>query len=488
MQSQHSAAIRTMAAFLLLAVFIALQGLTEEPGAQAMQADPSNEDGGCTPWTLVSAFNPRTHHYLNDVDALAPDDVWAVGEYYDENNYTPDTALAMHWDGTQWSILPTPPTGQRGRLLGVEMVATNDVWAVGLQYPGGAYVPLVLHWNGVQWSEVATPTQPGGLELRDVVALAPNDIWAVGANDGFHSTIAMHWNGTQWSIVPTPNGGGFSDDNVLEAVTAISPTDIWAVGYIYPKGGTPRTLAIHWNGTQWTLVTTPNPGNYSRSLHGVAAVASNDVWAVGSYSPDFGTNHYPLFLRWNGSQWLHVVGPEFPDYNILRDVHAVSASEVWAVGTNAPCNFCGFDTLIMRWDGTQWTMDTSPNGFRDFNRLYGVTAASPGEMWAVGFSDNAAFPYTSDTLIMRRICETGGTPTVTRTGTPIPPTNTATTPTSAPTGTAPLPTATQGAASMTPTSGAGTQTVVAGTATRTATLPAITATPIATGTTAPDRK
>src|SRR4051794_5711569 len=81
-------------------------------------------------WQLVSQPNPRTHHYLRSVDALAPDDIWAVGRYYDENGGTPDTTLTMHWDGTAWNIVSTAPI-ERGELNGVDAISPNDVWAVG---------------------------------------------------------------------------------------------------------------------------------------------------------------------------------------------------------------------------------------------------------------------------------------------------------------------------------------------------------------------
>jgi hypothetical protein len=393
--------------------------------------EPASEAGGsCQPWIQVSTPNPRTHHYLHDVDALAPDDIWAVGQYYDETNFTPDTALTMHWDGVQWNIIPTPEGafGASLTLYGVSALTPTDVWAVGESVPGSqsgepsAYQPVAMHWDGIQWTIIDTPQQSGGLLLNDVVALAPNNVWAVGANDGFHSTIAMNWDGTAWSIVPTPNGGGFSDDNVLTSIAAVSANDIWAVGYIYPKGGTPTTLSIHWNGSNWTRVTTPNPGNYFRRLDGVTAIAANDVWAVGSYSTNSGSTYTPLFLHWNGSQWQHVASPEFGDYNALDDVYAIAPNDIWAVGTTAGCDFCPFQSLTMHWNGTAWTQEYSPSGFRDFTRMEGVTATSSGDVWAVGFNDEYEYPYYSDSFILHRVCTsptpTGTPPTATATRTP----------------------------------------------------------------------
>ena len=55
-------------------------------------------------------------------------------------------------------------------------------------------------------------------------------------------------------------------------------------------------LTIHWDGSSWTIV----PSASSGTLNGVAAVASNDVWAVGSIVVG---SDQTLIEHWNGSQW-----------------------------------------------------------------------------------------------------------------------------------------------------------------------------------------
>jgi hypothetical protein len=54
----------------------------------------------------------------------------------------------------------------------------------------------------------------------------------------------LHWNGTSWKRVPSPNPGGSSHANVLFGVAASSPTNIWAVGD-YDNGTAVDTLALH---------------------------------------------------------------------------------------------------------------------------------------------------------------------------------------------------------------------------------------------------
>ena len=48
-------------------------------------------------------------------------------------------------------------------------------------------------------------------------------------------------------------------------------------------------------------VTSPNVGTDINLLLGVTAVSANDVWAVGAYSPD-----QTLIERWNGTEWTVV--------------------------------------------------------------------------------------------------------------------------------------------------------------------------------------
>jgi hypothetical protein len=62
----------------------------------------------------------------------------------------------------------------------------------------------------------------------------------------------------------------------LFGVAAVSPDDIWAVGdwSNVIQGGAP--LFEHWNGQQWSVMSTVQIGQGS-GLQGVAAAAANDV-------------------------------------------------------------------------------------------------------------------------------------------------------------------------------------------------------------------
>lgn len=44
-----------------------------------------------------------------------------------------------------------------------------------------------------------------------------------------------------------------------------------------------KTLILHWNGTKWSQVTSPNPSGSSNIPSDVAGVGATDLWAVGEY-------------------------------------------------------------------------------------------------------------------------------------------------------------------------------------------------------------
>jgi hypothetical protein len=322
---------------------------------------------------------------LYDVDAISANDAWAVGK----SGFSGPVTLVQHWNGTEWSVVASPNIGTEGDYLyGVDALSTNDVWAVGT----GMNQPLVEHWNGTQWSIVPAPAPGGTLSiLYGVSAIATDDVWTVGAyfNNGIYSSLIQHWNGTQWSIVLSPNIP--NTYNVLKSVSVISPTDAWAVGHtgIYPSDGS-QTLVMHWDGTTWSIVPAPGPGQDENALLKVAAVSSGDVWAVGNSSN--GSTWQTLTMHWNGTAWSTVPSPSIGSgtnylYG-LRGLTALSSNDIWAVGSYfAPCR--PVQTLIEQWDGTQWSVVASDNVDPRPNMLNGVAAAPSGEIWAVGQYEDA---------------------------------------------------------------------------------------------------
>src|SRR5437879_4702763 len=125
-----------------------------------------------------------------------------------------------------------------------------------------------------------------------------------------------------WKVVSSPNFG--SGDNHLQGIAALTTSDTWAVGYATADSSSPsQALIEHWNGTQWSVVSSPQPNGWTSDLVGVAAISSNDVWAVGSYVTT--TSTFILIEHWDGTQWSIVSSPNPGAYrNNLNGIIAIS--------------------------------------------------------------------------------------------------------------------------------------------------------------------
>lgn len=244
-------------------------------------------------WKIVHSPNPGSaQNSLNAVSAISATDAWAVGSFSTKHlGMQGAKALIEHWNGSAWHVATSPaaPLGD-SILTGVAALSPTDAWAVGDTFKEGAYIgqTLIEHWNGTAWGIVASPTLASGTQLTAVTALSATDIWAVGYGNNMgqaliEQTLIEHWNGTVWTMVQSPNpGNGF---NALTGLAAISTNDIWAVGN-FSNGqtylGMQETLIEHWNGTSWTVIPNPHPGAQGNTLSAIAAVSPNDVWTVGN--------------------------------------------------------------------------------------------------------------------------------------------------------------------------------------------------------------
>ncbi len=269
---------------------------------------------------------------------------------------------------------PGAITSLPGQLLSVSAVSASDAWAVG----NGGTATLTLHWNGTSWTKVASPSPGTFASLAAVVAVSASDAWAVGSyrtSSGGNKTLILHWNGTSWTRTPSPSPEVI-DGSFLTGVSAVSATDAWAVGWYYGTGGeNSNTLVLHWNGTSWTRMPSPNPVHLGFNvLNSASALSASAVWAAGSI--DTGT----LILRWNGTSWAHVPSPGRAAPDVLNGVSAVSASDAWAAGATAA------GTLLLHWNGTSWAHVPSPNPAQDgnFSLLNSVSAVSTSDAWAAG--------------------------------------------------------------------------------------------------------
>ena len=346
---------------------------------------------------------------------------WAAGYYY---NGTVWQTFIIHWDGTAWSVSPSPNAGASNNFLeAISAISADDIWAVGRW---GTSSGLTLHWDGMSWNVIESASSTGTKYLNGVSAQATDYVWAVGNNvNGAQQTLTQLYSaacttpsvtptstdaptdtptatdtptftdtptmtptitptqvcGLHWRLIDSDDPGSIRND--LKSVAAIAPYDVWAVG-AYNDGGSDHTLTEHWDGGAWVTVPSPNSGTGDNKLTSVSAVSFNDVWAVGSYAVAGTGAVRTLTEHWDGTAWTIVSSPNLGSgNNYLQGVVAFSANDVWAAGYS-----CGTDcmpvadaqSLILHWDGTAWSVSTTPNLAGQNNYLWAVAGSGPDDM------------------------------------------------------------------------------------------------------------
>jgi hypothetical protein len=329
--------------------------------------------------------------YLASAAVVSANDIWAVGSFI--NTSTLETTLIEHWNGTRWSVVPSPNPGQYNYslLTKVAVVSTNDVWAVGFSYNSvNFYQTLTEHWNGSAWSIISSQNPTSDSLFSGVAVVSTNNVWAVGFfNDssGVLQTLIEHWNGSAWSVSRSPNRGAFN--NTLGGVAVNSTGNVWAVGSYLNNSGVYQTLIERWNGTKWSLVNSPNNGSANNILYSVGVISATNVWAVG-YNLSSGVQQ-TLTEHWNGTKWSLVKSAQVgsSENELFVDMAAIATNDVWAMGWYV--NNSGVQqTLTEHWNGTKWSLVSSPNVGSSNNIFYGGAAVSTKNVWVVGYSTDSS--------------------------------------------------------------------------------------------------
>jgi hypothetical protein len=287
--------------------------------------------------------------------------------------------------------VPSPNQTQyaSSTLNAVSAESPSAAWALGGSTTDGiAERSLIARWDGSAWRTVANASV---ISFSSVVTVSSTDVWAVGYNRtprqaGFISHFE-HWNGAQWSIVPSPNAN--RPNNFILSMAAVATNEVWAVGKDLSSDiGLP--LIERWDGASWRIVASPAlpSGALGGELRGVVALSPTDAWAVGDYTA---SNHTirTLIMHWNGVAWQVAASPD--TWGSLASVAAAGPHDVRAVGHIAIEDGNNQHALIAQWDGTRWRMLRGPEpGTVGSSNLRGVTTDGAGNYWAVGSSYSAA--------------------------------------------------------------------------------------------------
>jgi hypothetical protein len=191
-----------------------------------------------------------------------------------------------------WSVVHSPNRGAGSNSLSaVSCVSAQGCTAVGQGGSSSIGVERTLaeSWNGTRWSVAPSPNRgSGGNALYGVSCASAAACMAVGASGlasggasrlsgSQQQTLIESWDGTRWSVLPSPSPG--STGSALFGVSCVSDDVCAAVGATGNSGGIERPLAESWDGTRWSVV--PSPGIGIFGLEGVSCISATACTAVG---------------------------------------------------------------------------------------------------------------------------------------------------------------------------------------------------------------
>jgi subtilisin family serine protease len=296
----------------------------------------------------------------------------------------------------RWIIETTPnASGAEHSALydmACEPTSTSACTAVGKQTAsGGTSSPYAQYWNGSSWvnQSTATPAESTAAELQADHCLSKTSCVAAGSYTTKAGTFSLveSWNGTSWSIQTTPNPIGATETH-LKGVSCKEITACIAVGYS-ASGSSSSLVAMRGTSGTWSLQTVPLPsgvGAIGGELTGVDCVSTTSCTAVGRYYTG-ATTYWGMIATWNGTTWTSQVAPKptgEPKRSTLLDISCSSGSNCTAVGGYLNKSSVQV-TYVIKWNGTSWSWQESPNPTGSTNTpLQNVSCVESSPCVAVG--------------------------------------------------------------------------------------------------------
>jgi hypothetical protein len=354
-----------------------------------------------------------------------------VGYFSDNVSTTAGPSLAEAWNGTSWTVQPTPnPAGS------AYITSLNAVSCVSAAFcEAGGYFgnispdleAVAEGWNGDSWvlQAAATPRGATSNALNGVSCVRAAFCEAVGtATDNSANVISLAegWNGTSWQIQPTPVPAQSSNGvrATMSGVSCVSASFCEAVGF---SAAGPGPAAWQWDGTSWTAQPVPGtrgPGSVACTsatfCMGVANDGETDSWNGSAWSqsaaiPSFTATSVSCVsatsceavgsdptgtqqaAAWNGTAWSLQATPMPADGSSigLTAVSCVAADDCTAAGSYFQNPTFNQVTLAEHWNGSAWAVQATPTPTGStVNLLLGIWCRSANFCAAVGEQQNSS--------------------------------------------------------------------------------------------------
>lgn len=241
---------------------------------------------------------------LKGVSCTGPSNCVAAGGMVETIGDNPVVVtLIEHWNGTNWSVVPTPNPGgaTASELRGISCASSTACMAVGT-YSNASFDEeyLAERWNGSDWTLMSTPSPTGG-EFNGVSCTGPAHCLVVGYSSKTDVAVAATWSSPNgWTVQSTPARPPNGKETSLSSISCVAQSWCTAVGSYVTAGGASMTLTDVWDGTAWTMVVNPDTAKTRGALSSVSCFGPVRCMAAGFYYPS-PKNVTNLIMYRNGS-------------------------------------------------------------------------------------------------------------------------------------------------------------------------------------------
>ncbi len=348
-------------------------------------------------WTLQSAAIPQSTMHTSGVSCTSKTACTAVGSYADQSGAT--HTLVERWNGSAWTVQSSPnvegtPSNQ---LTGVSCASASSCFAsANYTTTGGSTGSYTESWNGTTWSSqsIATPSEGASASWLSGVSCTSASACTIAGSytnlSGTVKTLVERWNGSAWTVQSSPNVEG-TPSNQLTGVSCASASSCFASANYTTTGGSTGSYTESWNGTTWSSqsIATPSEGASASWLSGVSCTSASACTIAGSYTNLSGTVK-TLVERWNGSAWTVQSSPnvEGTPSNQLTGVSCASASSCFA-SANYTTTGGSTGSYTESWNGTTWSSETLA-GVSGVSWLTGISCASASACNVAGTYTNGS--------------------------------------------------------------------------------------------------
>jgi hypothetical protein len=304
---------------------------------------------------------------LNAVSCSSATNCTAVGSYLylDGSSSGPVSGtVAEHWNGRTWKLQLPPSPAVSSVLEAVSCVSATNCTAVG---GTGTLTsaPLAEHWNGHSWKVQHTPNvaRDGAGGLVGVSCTSASRCTAVGPE------IAEHWNGTRWWGQTLPVGASsVSCTSAKRCVATGGPGVEW------------------WRGAGWQVQTLPAPADSIQNTGRISCATANSCTAVGTSSSLATGDNSLLAEHWNGHDWKIQATPDPGSNPAFSAVSCASATNCTAIGQVLSASGENQTAFAEQWNGRRWRIQTVTGAVGVAVYMTGVSCPSTANCMAIGYA------------------------------------------------------------------------------------------------------